>query len=257
MISNNQDEQALQRTAIGSGNSKSLIILISATLALVLTTFLYWPVYQRFPLDGFSIGIDQEINKIDLPIGEDIKEILNGSLYLPFNKHEMCLVNKNSFRFFHADSNSPGVPFTFYTDDLNKSDFGKSNKLGSMAVRLYYQNGLSVDEIYREFNSPQKCFQLETKKLKEYASSTIEYSYLGLARMEELNLDGGRKISVVRNLVGGYAIDTSSSSIYIRARLVFFLATFLALSFVFFKLITLIIPAFIFLFELYKKYTSR
>jgi hypothetical protein len=230
---NNQDENLKQN--ITGFFKKNSVILTSLILAFIITGFLYWPLYQKIPLNNSNFGVNQEVSKIELPLGDDLKEILNGNLGLPLNRHELCLVNRNGFRFFHADSNSPGVPFTFYTDDLNKSDFGKNNKLGSMAIHLYYHNGLLEDQVYRELNSPKYCLQLETKKLREYASSTIEYRYLGLARLEELNLGEKKKVSIIRNIVGGYFIDTSNSSAYIIFRWKFFLVTFVILFGIFLK----------------------
>ena len=242
MSLNNQDENLIQKI-IGFLKKNSVVILISFILAIILTVLLYRPLYQGIPLSNFNFGLDQKVSKTVLPIDSDLKEILNGVLQLPFDRHKLCLVNKNAFRFFHADSNSLGVPFTFYTDDLNKSDFGKNNKLGAMAIRLYYYDGFSVDQIYREFNSPKgDCLQLETKKIKGYASSTIEYSYLGLARLEELNLGDGKKVSIMRSVVGGYEVDTSNSSAYIIFRWQFFLVTFIILFSMFFNIVPFFFP---------------
>jgi len=198
-------------------------------LALGLTVFLYWPIYQKIPLINQTSNIDQEVNRLDLPLGEDIREILDRSIQLPSNRHELCLRNANGFHFIHADSNSPGITFSFYTNDLNQNDFGKTNKLGAMGINIYYQDNSSGVLLYREFDQPKKCMILETAKLKNYASSTIEYSYAGLNMQAELDLGERGKLVVFRSVVGGYFIDTSRSSAYITARWEFFLLTLVIL----------------------------
>ena len=207
-----------------------LLKLATAFLfAFGLTVFLYWPIYQKIPLGNQTVNIDQEVSRLDLSLNEDIKEILDRSIQLPPDRHELCLKNKNGFHFIHADSNSPGAPFLFYTDDLNQDDFGKVNKLGAMGINFYYQDNSSEVLLYREFGQPRECSTLGTSKLKNYASSTIEYSYMGLNRLEEFDLEGQGKLVILRSIVGGYFIDTSKSSVYIVARWEFFLLTLLVL----------------------------
>lgn len=198
-------------------------------LALGLTVFMYWPVYQKISLSNQTSNIDQEVSRLDLPLGEDIKEILDRSIQLPQNRHKLCLKNRNGFHFIHADSNSPGVPFLFYTNDLNQNEFGKVNKLGAMAVNLYYRDNSAKDLLYREFGQPRECLTLEATKLKNYSSSTIEYSYVGLNQQAELDLGDQGRLAIFRSLVGGYFIDTSKSSVYIVARWEFFLLTLITL----------------------------
>ena len=175
-----------------------------------------------------------------MPLGEDIGEILDRSIQLPENRHELCLKNRNGFHFIHADSNSPGVPFLFYTSDLNKNEFGKVNKLGAMAVNLYYRDSSAKDLLYREFGQSRGCLTLETTKLKNYASSTIEYSYVGLNQQAELDLGDQGRLAIFRSLVGGYFIDTSKSSVYIVARWEFFLLTFVTLFGILYTIIKLL-----------------
>lgn len=202
-----------------------LKVIIAFILALVLTVALYWPIYQRVPISNQKTNVDQEVSRLDLPLGEDIRDILDRSIQLPIDRHELCLKNRNGFHFFHSDSNSPGVPFVFYTDDLNQQEYGKANKLGAMDINFYYQDGTSEVLLYREFGWPMECQKLETVKLKKYASSTIEYSYVGLNRLEELDLGENGKIALLRSIVGGYFIDTSKSSVLIIARWEYFLWT--------------------------------
>jgi len=154
---------------------------------------------------------------------------LSGSIQLPLDRHELCLKNRNGFHFIHADSDSPGVPFVFYTNDLNQHEFGKVNKLGAMAITFYYQDNSSETLLYREFKQQKGCVKLEVLKLRKYASSTIEYSYVGLKRMEKLDLGKNGKLAILRSLVKGYYIDTSKSSVFIIARWKFFLSTFAVL----------------------------
>ncbi len=98
-------------------------------LAPGLTILLYWPPYQKIPLGNYTSNIDSEINRLDLPLGEEVKEILDRKVDLPKDRHELCLKNKNKFYFIHADSNTPGTPFLFYTNDLNQNDFGKKMQI--------------------------------------------------------------------------------------------------------------------------------
>jgi len=134
-----------------------LLKLATAFLfAFGLTVFLYWPIYQKIPLGNQTVNIDQEVSRLDLSLNEDIKEILDRSIQLPPDRHELCLKNKNGFHFIHADSNSPGAPFLFYTDDLNQDDFGKVNKLGAMGINFYYQDNSSEVLLYRELGQPRE-----------------------------------------------------------------------------------------------------
>lgn len=212
-------------------------------LALGLTALLYWPLYQKIPLGNSTSNIDSEVSRLDLSLGDEIKEILDRKIDLPKDRHELCLKNQNGFHFIHADSNTPCAPFLFYTNDLNQNDFGKKNKLGAMAINLYYQNNLPEDENYREFGWPKKCIVLDTTKLKNYASSTIEYSYLVLNRQEEFDLGSQGKLSVLRP-VAGYFVDTAKSSAYIIARWKFFLLTLGALFVILFTLFSWLLKYF-------------
>lgn len=205
---------------------KSVIVF---SLSLGITVFLYWPLYQKILLSNPRSNIDKEVNKIVLPLSDEVKEILDRKIDLPLNRHELCLKNQNGFHFIHSDSNISGAPFIFYTDDLNRQDYGKKVKLGAMAINLYYKNNLLKDEDYREFGQPKKCIILDAEKLKNYASSTIEYSYAGLNKLFEIDLGALGKLSCESPIVGGYFIDTTESSAYIIARWNFFLLTLGAL----------------------------
>lgn len=220
---------------------KVLKFLLSFFPALGLTVFLYWPIYQNVPLDDLTSNLDQEVRALDLPLEKDIKEILNRSIQLPQNRHELCLKNENGFYFIHTDSNSPGIPFNFFTNDLNQDNFGKTHKLGAMGITFYYQDNSKENMNYREFGWPKKCIVLETSKLKNYfASSTIEYSYMGLNRLEEFDLGEQGKLRIGRPIARGYFIDTSKSSVYIIARWKFFILTFIALFGIIFGVIKLL-----------------
>lgn len=214
--------------------------VIALFLALGLTVFMYWPVYQKILLSNQTSNIDKEVSRLDLQLKEDIKEILDRSIQLPPNRHELCLKNRNGFHFIHADSNSSGVPFIFYTNDLNQNEFGKVNKLGAMAVNLYYEDNFPKDSLYREFGYPRECITLEATKLKNYSSSTVEYSYVDLNKQTDLDLGDQGRLAVFRSIVGGYSIDTSKSSIYIVARWEFFLLTFITLFGILFTVIKLL-----------------
>ena len=218
------------------GHSKTFF-MVASVLALAVTIFLYWPIYQKIQLNDQSSNVDQEVRRLNLPLGEDIKEILDRGIQLPLDRHEICLENRNRFHFFHSDSNSLGVPFMFYTNDLNQNNFGKINKLAAMGITFYYQDYTSENLLYREFGSSKECNRLEIEKLNKYASSTIEYSYVGLNRLEELDLGENGKLAILRSIVGGYFIDTSKSSLLIVARWEFFLLTFVILLGLFFTAI--------------------
>jgi hypothetical protein len=209
--------------------AKLLNLVTASFLALGLTVLLYWPIYQKVHLENLSPNIDREVSKLDLPLEEDIREILGNSLQVPVNRHELCLKNRNGFHFIHADSNSSGVPFLFYTQNLNLHEYGRKNKLGAMGINFYYHNSLPEVMLYREFDWPRDCKTLDMRKLETFASSTIEYSYVGLNRLEELDLGEKGKLTINRLIVGGYYIDTSKSSVYIIVRWKFFLVTFLLL----------------------------
>jgi hypothetical protein len=203
---------------------KYIIILL---LTFGINFYLYWPIYKKIPLKNpESKNIDEIVKTLDLPIKEEIKEILNKKIDLPTNRHKLCLKNKNGFYLIHADSKQPLI---FYTQDLNQSDFGKEVKLGAMAIKLSYQNNLPEDEIYREFGQPEKCIILDIEKLKNYASSTVEYSYTTINKQEELDLGQEGKISIQRKMTGGYYIETAKSSIYIIARWQYFILTFIGI----------------------------
>lgn len=206
-----------------------LKLLIACLLALILTIFLYWPLYQKIPLDNSKSSINTEISTLSLPLGEDIREILDRKIDLPNDRHELCLKNENKVYLLHADSNTPGVPFIFATDDIARQDYGKQNNIGAMAIDLYYNNSLSKNDYYREVGQPRLCVKLDTNKLQDYASSTIVYRHVGLNRLEELDLGTQGKLRIMRSIVGGSFIDTSNSSAYIIARWQFFFITLVVL----------------------------
>lgn len=217
-----------------------LKLIITFIPALAITVFLYWPVYQRVPLTNRTLNLNAEVNKLKLDIDEDIKEILVNSIQLPFARHELCLKNRNGFHFIHADSNMSGVPFFFYTDDLNQNDYGRKYQLGAMAISFYYTDGTSDSLLYREFKAPIKCETLSLSQLNKYASSTIEYRYANLDTFNELDIGDKGKITMVRPIVGGFFIDSSKTFLIIIARWKFFVITFLILFLVIRKLVNLV-----------------
>lgn len=222
LLQSNNFDMSDRRDAPNSQKSK---LIISFSLALCLTIWLYWPLYQKIQLSNAKTNIDDEVSRLDLPIGEEIKEILDRKIDLPKDRYELCLKNNNKFYLIHADSDSSGVPFYFYTNDLNKQDFGRKNNLGAMAINLYYNDNQSNDKIYREVGQSRDCIVLKDDKLRNYASSTIEYRYVSMGKLEELDLGEKGKFTLLRSLVGGYYVDTKDSSTYIIARWKFFLIT--------------------------------
>ncbi|MEK7125510.1 MAG: hypothetical protein AAB880_01200 [Patescibacteria group bacterium] len=165
---------------------------------------------------------------MELPLKEEIKEILDRKIDLPRDRHELCLENKNRFHLLHADSDIKGG-LIFYTNDLAQSNYGKENNLGAMAIKLFYNNNLLADDNYEKVGDLKKCIKLETAKLQNYASSTIEYGTISVNRLEELDLGEQGKFTIGRRVVGGHYIDTADSSAYISARLKFFLITLVTL----------------------------
>ena len=214
---------------------------VALSLALGLTVFLYWPIYQKISLTNSESNIDDKVKKLDLLLGDEIKEILDRKIDLPPNRHELCLENKNRVYLVHADSNTPGIPFLFVTGDISREGYALENKAGAMAIYLYYQNNLSGDENYGEIGQPKKCIVLDTAKLRGYASSTVVYHHIGLNRMEEFDLGGQGTLRILRSIVGGSLVDTVNSSAYIIARWKFFLLTLGTLFGIFFLLVNLVL----------------
>lgn len=199
--------------------------LIAFCLALVFTILLYWPLYQKILLNNSNSNINTEINKLNLPISEEIKEILDRKIDLPIDRHQLCLKNNNRFYLVHVDSYIDGMPY-FLTNDVSQTEYALKNKAGAMTIDLYYNNGLSKDEHYREIGQPKKCKKLNTEKLENYASSTIEYHHVGLPSLrEEIDLGDQGRIVIIRDIVGGSYVDVANSSAYISARWNFFLMT--------------------------------
>lgn len=207
--------------------------LLKASMAFLLSlgiaVFLYWPIYQKIPLDNLKQenqnNIDIKINR-DFPLGERIEGMVSRTFGVPLDsRHELCLKNRNKFYFFHSDSRTPEVPFDFYTNDLNQQEYGRKNKLGAMAISLYFQNGFEKDEIYREFGQPIKCIKLEIDKLENYASSTIEYSFVFINRLQGFDIQKQEKLIMSRPIIKGYFIDTTDSWAFIIARWDYFVLT--------------------------------
>ena|SRR3989344_6759353 len=208
-------------------------VIIALILAALLTVYLYWPVYQRVQIGGFT-NVDSEIGNLsDLPLGPELREILDRKIELPIDRHRICLKNRNGFHFIHADSNTDVVPFVFYTDDLNKTEYGKKNSLGAMSLKLHY-TGSATDEIYRKYGDPVGCIDLVTERMRTYASSTVEYGFVGLAQIQSLDVEGRPSLMLLRSIVGGYYIDTSRTSIYVAARWESLLMTFGSLFVIFY-----------------------
>lgn len=199
---------------------------VALLLAVGLTVFLYWPLYQKIPLTNSKSDIGKELNELDLPLNEDIQEILDRKIDLPRDRHELCLENRNRVYLLHADSNTKGVPFTFHTDDISQHDISKGNSVGAMAMHIYYQNDLPSDEIYRNLGQTKGyCLKLEASKIARYASSTIEYRHIGFDRWEGYDLGEQGKIAILRPIVSSSIVDTTLTSAYIIARWKFFLIT--------------------------------
>lgn len=217
-------------------NRKHLII-ISIILSLGTTITLYWPLPQRVTLSNQKSNVDREVENVKLDIDADIKEIVSGLFRIPLDRHEICLWNRNGFHFIHSDSSIPDVPLPFYTNDLNQIEYGQKYQLGAMAVRFYYLNQPAEPILYREFGSSIQCETLEYSKLKNYASSTIEYRYAGLETFQELDLGKNGKVGIIRPIVGGYFINTQKTYLIITPRWKFFLFTFVTLFFLFAKLV--------------------
>jgi hypothetical protein len=213
-----------------------LNFVISLILALCITVYLYRPVYQNIKLGDSISDINTEIKGLNLPIKEELREILNMFLKLPFSRFQLCLKNDNRVYLIHSDSDKV---FLFKTDDVSQLEDIKKIKIGAMDIELYYQEGFKKDEIYREIGQQKSCLVLDEKKLPYYASSTVSYHHISLGQTNECNLENLGKLLITRN-VGNSYIDTSKSTISISPRWYLFLATLSAITTIFYPLINLI-----------------
>lgn len=207
--------------------------VFSFLLAVGLTTYFYWPVYTNIKLDNSISDISTEIKRLNLPLGDEIKEILNRFAQIPINRHQLCLENNNRVYLIHADSERVGI--TFHTDDISRTPFGTTSKIGSMAIEMYYTDGSPKFENYREIGQPKLCKELDVQKLELYASSTALYRHARLKRTDELELEGLGKL-VIGRIIGNSFIDTSNSKASIVPRWPLFWFTLITLSAIFWKL---------------------
>jgi hypothetical protein len=219
-------------------------LLLCLVLGLALTTLLYWPVISFVPLNDFQgEDLNNTVSSLDNSLNERFKVILEAIAYLPFDRHELCLLNRNSFYYLHSDSYTQGIPFAFHTDNLSVTEYGQKNKLGTMTIKIFYNNGIVFDENYREYGQPMDCITLNAKKLDSFASSTIEYQHGILAQVINVDTGDGKTISLLKSVIKGYSIDTHKSVAIIVARWHYALLTLLAISSAFYWLIGRIFPA--------------
>ena len=156
--------------------------------------------------------------RLDLPIKQELKEILDRSINLPIDRHQLCLENNNRIHFVHTDDE------LFRTPDISQTPEAKELNIGAMAIELYYSDGFEKDEIYRKIGQSKACIPLKIEKLQHYASSTVLYHYTLLSQTDEFYLEGLGKLSLTRIIANPY-IDTNKSSAYIVPRWYLFLLT--------------------------------
>jgi len=84
-------KQSIKVLILNFLKNKGPIPAIAFLLALTITSVLYWPPYQKIPLDNQKGDLANEISRLDLPLGEEIKEILSSWVNLPLNRHQLCL----------------------------------------------------------------------------------------------------------------------------------------------------------------------
>lgn len=210
-------------------------IIVSLLLATGLTIYLYWPIYQNIKLGNSISDISTEILRLNLPLGDEIKEVLDRFAQVPINRHQLCFKNDSRVYLIHSDSNRVGI--LFHTDDISRTSFATTSKIGAMAIELYYSDGSQKYENYREIGQPKQCKELDTTKLQHYASSTAFYRHARLSQTDELELEGLGRL-VIGRIIGNSIIDTSQSSASIVPRWYLFWFTLLTLAVVFWKLIS-------------------
>ncbi|GEM_PF-2827118 len=200
-------------------NLKIKNLILCFALSLGFTVWLYWPLYQRIDLEN-SIS-KQEIERISLPINEEISRILEDrGVYFPFSTHQLCLLNRNRVYLVHADS-----PL-FRTQDVSRAENIQETQAGAMAIWLYYSNTRKPDDLYKKVRQNLlPCLALNNEHLKNFASSTIEYRHIGLREVAEIDFENQGKILMTRD-VAKSEIDTNHSWVALIAIPFNFILTF-------------------------------
>jgi len=204
---------------------KKIIIktIVSFFIAVILTIIIYWPPYQRINLNDptSEMGVE-EIKRLNLPVGKELRDVIVNNFPIPLNRHQLCLKNNNSVYLIHVDSYDSG--FLFKTNDISKREDIIETEIGAMAIEIYYQDELEKDSIYRKIGQPIACVPLKIEKIEYYASSTVFYHFIQLSRTDEFNLENLSTLQITRN-VADYHIDTSKSSVIIIPKHYWFLFT--------------------------------
>jgi len=115
-------------------------LIVSFFLAMCLTIIIYWPIYQRIELNDSSSDISTEMKRLDLPIGQELKEVIINNSPIPLNRHQLCLKNDNRVYLIHTDSDYTG--FLFKTNDISQQEDMRETEIGAMAIEIYYKDGL-------------------------------------------------------------------------------------------------------------------
>ena len=186
-------------------------LILCFFLVLGLTIFFYWPMQQQIELNDSVSDISTEIKSLSLPIGNELREVLDRAINLPADMYQICLENNNRIYLVHTDNS------LFRTPDVSQSKDMREAHVGAMAFERDYLNGLEKEEIYREVGQPKLCRPLIKDKLEQYASSTVLYHHIRLGTKTELDLGDVGKILITR-VIGNSYIDTSASSIVIVPR---------------------------------------
>jgi hypothetical protein len=187
------------------------IIIIS----LLITIFLYWPIYQKIKIQDSETKETTNIKILDLSKIEKYLPFLN--INLPPIRHKFCFKNNNKVYLIHTDSKKP---YIFRTDNVAQEKEIKENNVGAMEIAFRY-NDFSSDEFYRKIGD-NECKDFDVKKLRNLASSTIEYNHMHVSNISELDLKNGEKL-VLGRILGNSFIDTKSSYAIIIVKIDFFL----------------------------------
>ena len=208
--------------------------ILALFLSLLITFIFYRPIFYQIPLSNDYKGdYFDPFSKISKDLNVPVNKFLNGVLGSQLggvidSRHNICLINKNEFYLYHVDSLGNGE-IKFKTNNLVGTNYGDENRVGAMAAKIYYGNSNSFDEVYREPNQQVKCTALYDSHLKEYQKAEIEYRFNTAAALEEIETDAGKIQKVLRQVVGGYEIDTKNSSLFIIASPAPLIATFVVL----------------------------
>lgn len=195
----------------------SFIFLIYFLIPILIVIILYWPVYQKIEIKNFESKNEDTIKSLDLKINTEYLKFFSG--YVPEGPlHEFCFKNNNKVYLIHADSHEP---YIFTTGDISQIPEIKEKNVGAMDITLYYSNN-SSDKFFRNINE-NNCEDINIKNLYNIASSTIEYKYVGINSISQIDLED--KKFLLGRIIGNSFIDTRLSKAYIKVKFSYFFLT--------------------------------